>query len=590
MNVLGISDNHGSGAALVVDGRLVAAVNEERLNREKNTMAFPWGSIAEVLKMGGLEPTDVDLIAVGSEYTPVFALRWLKNFHAGVKDKAKQFSYLFDLYVIYHLLVRTIGPLRRLELALSGALLRRAFRQRGFRCAVRFADHHTAHAYAAYLTGPFDDAMVVTADAMGDGLSVTVGIGRAGRVTRVFEQDGRCAFNPYYSRITQLLGFTPNRHEGKITGLAAYGNPDVLLKRFERHAHFRGPGFSTFFMWLPRIHRLGFYGKLKRYKREDVAAACQRNLENQMRRFVAYWVGRTECRNVVLAGGIFENVKLNQRIHEIEGIEGISIFPNMSDSGLAAGAALYEARAPREALVTPCLGMDYDPARVEAAAKNSGLSVARPKDTARAIAELLAQGKVVARFDGRMEYGPRALGHRSILFRPDDPKVNDWLNEKLRRTEFMPFAPVTRDVRAEDCYRGLAGAEFTARFMNICFDCTDLMKEKCPGVVHVDGTARPQIIGREEDPVYYDILEHFEALTGVPSLLNTSFNMHEEPIVATPEEAVKAFKAAKLDVLALGPFLLSAESAEERPAKRPAASRSAGAAEPMYAQAKGMAS
>jgi len=163
---------------------------------------------------------------------------------------------------------------------------------------------------------------------------------------------------------------------------------------------------------------------------------------------------------------------------------------------------------------------------------------------------------VVARFDGRMEYGPRALGNRSIMYHAREPEVNQWLNKRLGRTEFMPFAPVTLYEAREKCYLNIKGAEHTAEFMTITFDCTDFMRDNCPAAVHVDGTARPQLIRREVNPGYYDIVKEYEKLSGIPSLINTSFNMHEEPIVNSPEEAVRAFIQGALDYLAIGPFLV----------------------------------
>jgi carbamoyltransferase len=559
MIVLGISDNHGSGAALVRDGKLVAAVNQERIDREKNSMAFPAQAIDEVLGIGRIEPEDVDLIVVGSEFTPVFLLRLIKGFHQSIKKKTSQFSILYDLYVTWHILVRFVSLLRSVEIQATRWLYERWFKKRGFLCDISLLDHHRAHAFSAYLTAPFDKATVITADAMGDGVSVSVGIGENGRIANVFEQDGRCAFNPYYTRITEFLGYTPNRHEGKITGLAGYGDPEFLIKDFRKQAHFQAPGFNNYSFWQARMPWRGFYRELKGCNPVDIAAGCQRNLEEQVCEFVRYWVKQTGVCDIALAGGIFENVKLNQRIHELPEVHAIYIFPNMSDGGLASGAALAYGRRKPEALETPFLGMEYSRSRLEKTAEQSGLEISRPTNMAKAIARLIADSVVVARFDGRMEYGPRALGHRSILFRPDDPDVNDWLNEKLRRTEFMPFAPVVRVERAEECFENTHGALFTSRFMNICFDCTPMMKEKCPGVVHVDGTARPQIISRNDDETYYDILSEFEKMTGLPALLNTSFNMHEEPIVATPEDAVRAFKASGLPVLSMGHIFLRNE-------------------------------
>jgi len=172
------------------------------------------------------------------------------------------------------------------------------------------------------------------------------------------------------------------------------------------------------------------------------------------------------------------------------------------------------------------------------------------------IAQLIAGGKVVARFNGRMEYGPRALGNRSILYHAKEPEVNQWLNQRLGRTEFMPFAPATLYERRDQCYRNIDGAEYAAQFMTITFDCTDFMKKESPAAVHVDGTARPQLVTPTSNPSFYKILTEYHRLTGIPSVINTSFNMHEEPIVCTPEDAVRAFLLGSIDYLAIGPFLV----------------------------------
>ena len=169
---------------------------------------------------------------------------------------------------------------------------------------------------------------------------------------------------------------------------------------------------------------------------------------------------------------------------------------------------------------------------------------------------LLAAGKVVARFDGRMEYGPRALGHRSILYHAKEPAVNQWLNQRLGRTEFMPFAPATLHEHRDGCYLNMKGAEHAAEFMTLTFDCTESMKQDCPAAVHVDGTARPQLVSADGSPGFHRILTEYYRLTGIPSVINTSFNMHEEPIVCSPDDAVRAFLQGNLDYLAIGNFLV----------------------------------
>jgi len=203
------------------------------------------------------------------------------------------------------------------------------------------------------------------------------------------------------------------------------------------------------------------------------------------------------------------------------------------------------------------LGPDFTDHEIEKALEGAEMPAQYVGDVERNIAELLARGRVVARFEGRMEYGPRALGNRSILYQATDPTVNDWLNKRLRRTEFMPFAPVTLEEFADQCYLGLNGARQAARFMTITANCTDWMKQHCPAVVHVDGTARPQLLARKTNPRYYRILDEYRKLTGLPTLINTSFNLHEEPIVCSPSDALRSFSEGELDYLALGNYLVA---------------------------------
>jgi len=267
---------------------------------------------------------------------------------------------------------------------------------------------------------------------------------------------------------------------------------------------------------------------------------------------------------VALSGGVFGNVKLNQRIAELKGVDEVYVYPAMGDEGLGLGAALYAAGKRNGlrpfAIDDVYLGPEYSDSEIAAALQQERVSYTRHEDTELAdrVAALLADGKVVAMYRGRMEFGPRALGHRTILFQTTDPGVNDWLNKRLQRTEFMPFAPVTMSEYADRCYVGMSSRRYTSRFMTVTCDCTDWMKETSPAVVHLDGTARPQLISREIEPFYYQILERYYQRTGIPSLVNTSFNMHEEPIVCSPEDAARAFKQGHLDFLVIGPYLCTA--------------------------------
>jgi carbamoyltransferase len=261
-----------------------------------------------------------------------------------------------------------------------------------------------------------------------------------------------------------------------------------------------------------------------------------------------------------LSGGVVANVKLNQRIFELDGVDNIFIHPNMGDGGCGTGAALLEFQGDgnlSKPLPDVYLGPEYSDEDILASLQRSQLAYDKYTPIEPKIAQLIAAGKVVARFNGRMEYGPRALGNRSILYHAREPEVNQWLNQRLGRTEFMPFAPATLYEHRHQCYLNVDGGDYAAQFMTITFDCTEFMKRESPAAVHVDGTARPQLVTAASNPSFHRILAEYHRLTGLPSVINTSFNMHEEPIVCRPDDAVRAFLQGNLDYLAIGSFLVA---------------------------------
>jgi carbamoyltransferase len=292
----------------------------------------------------------------------------------------------------------------------------------------------------------------------------------------------------------------------------------------------------------------------------DLAWAIQYILEREVTQLIKRVIPRIDGQSICLAGGVFANVKLNKLIKEM-GFGRIFVQPAMGDGGLAFGGPL-QVLGERGAiqpyrLENVYLGPEYSDEEMLGAIRSEGLDARRFEPVEPKIAELLAAGHVVARFNGRMEFGPRSLGNRSILYHCADASVNDWLNKRLDRTEFMPFAPATLDEEVARSFHGTAGAEHAAEFMTITFDCTDEFKANCPAAVHVDGTARPQIVRAQTNPSLHRVLRHYRDLTGVGTVVNTSFNMHEEPIVCTPEDAVRAFVRGHLDYLAIGPYIVA---------------------------------
>ena len=432
-----------------------------------------------------------------------------------------------------------------------------------------FVRHHDAHAASAYFTSGFrgSPTLICTADGGNffDPYSINAYEGCDGKITPL-ERVPSTDWAQRYSLITAALGFRPVHHEGKITGLSAHGSynqalVDKLRELLKNPSELGGKVNAWVNLGdtekVPTIRVTDgvevFEEITNNFSREDIAFAIQHITEEDIKAFLQPYVGK--YRKIALAGGIFANVKINSTIKDM-GFDHVFIHPAMGDDGLALGAALW-AKSENERLLPFSLknvffGVGYDQDRVLDAAKKSGLSFTVSEDVEREVAEQLASGKIVARYAGRGEYGPRALGHRSILCRADDASINDSLNKKLKRTEFMPFAPVVCDYQAEELFEGLSGAKYAAAFMTITRNCTELMKKIAPAAVHIDGTARPQIVEPWTDESYYKILNIFNKLVeGQSVLINTSFNMHGEPIVDTPEGAIASFKASKLDVLAM---------------------------------------
>lgn len=586
MYVLGIGDHVDCGSALLEDGRVIAAINDERLVREKMVFGVPRESIRRLLDVTGVPPERIDAVAVGTrnqhlvpEYTD-FRGGWFglkrsrfKQLLFDVGSRAARYrDSLPFLEKGYYLLRQPAYAHRR------RALRRILPEELGIRAPVHFIDHHYCHATAAYFSSDFGpNATVLTIDGGGDGMSAKAFDVTEGRFTELVAVPSFDSLGAFYSYITQICGFKAGRHEGKITGLAAHGEPRYVelldsLITF-RDGRFVNVGNIFFHSAVEELRRL----LPDDFTKEDIAASVQAHTEAMVERFSRWWVERTGHPDVAVAGGLFANVRVNQKVHELPEVERCFVHPGMSDCGMGVGAALavYYDREPRPPADTRCLddvylGPEFGEEEIRRALDGAEVEYGRPDDLERAVAELLAEGSVVARFDGRMEYGPRALGNRSILYQPTDPSVNDWLNEALKRTEFMPFAPATLDEEASRCFEGVAGAERTARFMTITFQCTDWMKERCPGVVHIDGTARPQLVRKEDNPKYHRIIREYERITGLPTIINTSFNLHEEPIVCSPEDAVRAFRLGHLDYLAIGPFLARNPSPVRRERERAA--------------------
>jgi carbamoyltransferase len=571
MQVLGIGDHISCGSALVKDGKVLSAINDERLVREKMVFGFPRESIKAIMDMHGVTAKDVDAIAIGTQnqhfydHYVDFKDGWFGLDRGTYKKTLFTLASKFARYGEQLPLLQNIYyGLRQPSFARRRGGLKRLLRDEfGFDCPISFLDHHFCHAASAYYTSGMKESTVVTLDGGGDAKSGKIFGARDGKFQELHAISTYDSLGTFYSYVTQLCGFKAGRHEGKITGLAAYGEPiymrelKSLLDAYGGTLH--NDGHVFFYSALEELEKI----LPADFSHRDLAATVQIHSEEMVQHIVDHWVKETGYADVSLAGGVFANVKINQRVHELPCVNSVYVHPGMSDEGIPLGAAISMYYAMSGAKYVPefesmhhvYLGPEYTDAEIGEELKKNGVEATFHEEVEPEIARILADGKVVARFNGRMEYGPRALGNRTILYQPNDPTVNYWMNESLSRTEFMPFAPVVMADYAEKCFKNIKGAEDTARFMTITFDCTEWMAGKCPGVVHIDNTARPQLVNERDNESMYRILAEYNKLTGIPALINTSFNMHEEPIVCSPYDAIRAFKLGKLDYLAIGNWI-----------------------------------
>ena len=558
MVILGLSPAvHESAVGVLVDGKLVAAAAEERFTRVKNDGSFPFRALEYVMRRAGVAPRDVDHVAYAALPVRQERLRDLSGYGQNVLYVAQASDRV--LHKLSHLAnyTRTLFLHDWQDWGGSTRSVRRELDSIGLGEKLVHVDHHLAHCASAYYTSGFERCLAVSLDGYGSGQAGSFYLCEGGRMRLLASIPYPHSLGTFYRRVTQALGFKPNRHEGKIVGLAAYGDPSRAYAEVRARFDLEHEDYYRF-----KSAQDPFFERrlLERYAPADVAAAYQRVLEDVAGHFIGKWVRKTGVSRVACAGGVFANVKMNQRVMELPEIEEIFVFPAMGDGGVGVGAALalhadLRGLAPSR-LPNVYLGPDYSERELETALAGSGLRFHRSPDVEREIAERLVQNQVVARFAGAMEFGPRALGNRSILYPAVEPGVNKWLNERLKRTEFMPFAPITLDDHAADLYENVERMRYAGQFMTVTTNCTPRMRKESPAAVHVDGTARPQLVSEAQNPSVAKILREYQARTGIPTLINTSYNMHEEPIVCSPGDAIRAFKDGRLGVLALGDFLV----------------------------------
>jgi carbamoyltransferase len=559
MIVLGINDGHDAGACLMRDGKLLLYSAEERRRNVKNYAGVPTESVTALFKRTDVTPKDVDLVALSSKIRTSTPTR----------EKKKIYS-----------VMNALSFLARSEWATNVGrwLLSRASQRKellGFlaeigmgNTRVTACDHHETHAATAYYHRPWDGpATILTMDGAGDGLCATVSHGSG------FDMKRLSATPKYhsvaaglYSAITAYLGLKPYEHEYKVMGMAPYGQAEYCVDKirpaftlngltFQNHTGWTGPGTAI---------RHYFHKVLEGQRFDNVSAACQLVFEELVVQWAKNAIAATGVNKVAAAGGAFLNVKANKLIRESQECDALYVYPCSDDGGTPVGAAILGyVQLCKEKGVTPTLdlpkdmylGFDHTEAEMEEAIKASGYHSRRMTDPANEIADLLAGGKIVARFDGREEAGPRALGNRSIMADPRDLRYIRKLNFAIKQRDFwMPFAA---SILEEDATRYLKDPTGWAYYMVEAFDSTPEGGEVLVGGSHpFDRTIRPQLVN-ELNPGYRDIIRAFKARTGVGGILNTSFNLHGSPVVGAPAVALDTLRNSELDAVALGPFLVT---------------------------------
>lgn len=556
VTVLGIHDGHDAGAALVRDGEVKAAVAEERLRKEKHYSGVPTLAIKEVFKISGINPAEVDVVSIAS----------LNRAYAPQKEeplKLKVFEIISPILASKSFSKFYVKVLKRFR-NIHGIV--KVLKELGIDDReIQFVEHHETHAFAAYYSCPWDEALVLTSDGAGDGVSSTVNIGRNGGIERIawstyYDSLG----NAFYSEITAHLGMKRWDHEFKTMGLAPYGKAEYCMGVMEKIIRLN-PNNPLEFQNVSGACNTMVQRKLKNWlegqRFDNIAAAAQKHLENLLTEWAKNAVERTGLGKIAVAGGVMLNVKANKEILALDEVEDLFVYPASDDSGMPVGCALktYYDYCLREG-ITPkkvpikdvYYGVEINEEEVKKILDENNLKFEYYGDMPGTAAELIEKGKILAWCRGKMEWGPRALGNRSIIADPRDDEVRRKINQKIKmRDWFMPFAPSILDERKDDYLINPKKSPY----MTLAFD-TKNWKDIRAAVHPYDLTARPHTVDKDWNPDYWKLIKEFENIAGVGGILNTSFNLHGYPMVATPEQAIWTFKNSGLDGLVLGNYLV----------------------------------
>ncbi|MEZ5025012.1 MAG: carbamoyltransferase C-terminal domain-containing protein [Chitinophagales bacterium] len=539
MYILGINGGFRQGyqdisAVLLKDGQLLAAIEEERLNRIKHSAGkLPYLAIHELLKIAQISMHQIDVVAFHGS-------TWNGNFN-------EQLVSYFN-------------------------------NQFGYCPTIKRYHHHDCHAISAFCASNFEEALIFSYDGSGDGISFQVSIGKNNTLKTIYRAERPNSLGFFYSMMTQYCGFVKDSDEYKLMGLSSYGNRHAydfswLINVENGELKLNQDFLITITQGQPSAHRdemlfnqqfLEKMGKPRRIPNaemenfyQDVAASAQQHFEDCLLKLVQFYSTQTGIKNICLVGGSALNCVANQKIMNADFVEKLYVQPASSDSGISLGSAWLTAIDANQKPIAPkhtFLGNSYTDKEIEHVLQASKVSYTKLENPALKAAQLISENKVIGWFQGKMEFGPRALGNRSILANPTHADIQKIVNEKIKfRESFRPFCP---SILEEDVAQYFIGKQKIAPYMTITYEATPFAQQHIPSVIHVDNSARIQTVNKDQNALFYALLQHLKSINGHGVVLNTSFNLSHEPIVCTPRDALATFYSSGLDALIIGNFLV----------------------------------
>ena len=587
MYILGIVEGHNCSAALMKDGKVIAVCFEERLSRLKNDFGYPERSIAYCLEYAGIDPEEIDYVAMVTKNLPfaqiavkreaLFKMEdYIKeqeeywkptliegkkvNYLSLFKDKISLNGYSYNIKD-FNYNRTSFEQFRKIRLETVRKKLKKKNEQ------IHIVNHHLAHSMYAIYTTPYcyeKPLLVLASDGYGDDCSASVGVYKKGEFKFISKSVGS-GIGRIYRYATLLLGMRPGVDEYKVMGLAPYAKEYHWQEVFDKMKHYlKVKGMEIEYINPDKDIYFSLKERMKASRFDGISAGIQYFCEDISKQWIRNCIKETGIRNLVYSGGVSMNVKINKALMELDEVEDIFVGPSGGDESLSVGAAytLCHQLFPEieiKPLEHTYLGPEYDKQNVKKAIDKGLPSEFKiiPDPTDDLVADLLVNGHVVAHSRGRMEYGARALGNRSILANASDYRMIKKINDKIKRRDFwMPFAPIILKEHMNNYMINPKG--ISSPYMTIAFDSTPLAKEHLCAAIHPsDHTMRPQILEKKQNPRLYKIMKKYEEKTGMGGLLNTSFNLHGEPICASPEDSIKTFLNSELDALLMDGFLIT---------------------------------